>query len=100
MNATESKTEKFRKEYWTGDSRDGRLVNGDGYHYYRMNEDGLILEAYEFYESEDGREVVSPLPEMRNIDWFKDLGFESFDILDEVKEFEFSLIKGIYEGNN
>ena len=35
----------FAKEYWTGDSRDGTLVNGDGYHYYRMQLDGLILEA-------------------------------------------------------
>ena len=33
----------FTKEYWTGDSRDGAIVNGDGYHYYRMSEGGFIF---------------------------------------------------------
>ena len=46
----------YAKEYWTGDSRDGCLVNGDGYHYFRMTKDGRILEAYEYYETEDGRD--------------------------------------------
>ena len=35
----------YTKEYWTGDSRDGAVVNGDGYHYYRMSDKGLIVEA-------------------------------------------------------
>ena len=26
----------YAREYWTGDSRDGQLVNGDGYHYFRL----------------------------------------------------------------
>ncbi len=83
----------FTKEYWTGDSRDGAVVNGDGYHYYRMSRDGVIFEAYEFYETDDGIEVASPLPEMLNIDWQKDLGFEDLDALDVIDETEFSRVK-------
>ena len=83
----------YAKEYWTGDSRDGRVVNGDGYHYYRMADEGLILEAYEFYETEDGLEVVSPLPEMHNVGWKKDLGFEDWEALDIIEEREFERIR-------
>ena len=83
------------REYWTGDSRDGRLVNGDGYHYYCMSDEGVITEAYEFYESEDGEEVVSPLPEMRNVNWFQDLGYLDTDILDDVSEKEFNRVKSL-----
>lgn len=85
----------FAKEYWIGDSRDGNLVNGEGFHYYRMLKSGRILEAYEFYEREDGTEVVSPLPEMKGVDWIKDLGFEDLDILDIVPENEYERIKEI-----
>jgi hypothetical protein len=83
----------FTKEYWTGDSRDGAVVNGDGYHYYRMSRQGLIMEAYEFYETDDGLEVASPLPEMQNVDWMNDLGFEDLDALDVIDENEFSRIR-------
>lgn len=86
---------KFAKEYWTGDSRDGRVVNGDGYHYYRMTDGGLIVEAYEFYETEDGLEVVSPLPEMQNVHWMEDLGFDDWEALDIIEEFEFVRIKDL-----
>jgi hypothetical protein len=85
----------YAKEYWTGDSRDGRLVNGDGYHYYQMAPNGEILDAYEFYESEDGTEVVSPLPEMVHVNWITDLGFEDMEILDPVTESEFDHIKNL-----
>lgn len=85
----------FAKEYWTGDSRDGAVVNGDGYHYYRMSKQGLIVEAYEFYETDDGVEVASPLPEMQNIDWLKDLGFEDMDALDVIDEHEFDRIRDL-----
>lgn len=85
----------YTREYWIGDSRDGSLVNGDGYHYYRMLKDGKILEAFECYEKEDGTEVVSPLPEMRNVHWLQDLGFEDFDVLDAVAESEFERIKNM-----
>jgi hypothetical protein len=83
----------FTKEYWTGDSRDGAIVNGDGYHYYRMSNGGKIVEAYEFYETDDGIEVVSPLPEMQNVDWKQDLGFEDMDALDTIEETEFDRIR-------
>jgi hypothetical protein len=88
----------FAREYWTGDSRDGALVNGDGYHYYRMTKSGKILEAYECYELEDGRECANPLPEMLNVHWIEDLGFEDFEALDMIKEIEFSRIKDIASG--
>lgn len=88
----------FAREYWTGDSRDGALVNGDGYHYYRMTKSGKILEAYECYELDDGRECANPLPEMLNVNWIEDLGFEDFEALDMIKETEFSRIKDIANG--
>ena len=93
--ATPVGEEKFTREYWTGDSRDGILVNGDGYHFYRMTEAGQILEAYEYYETEDGREFVSPLPEMLRVHWIEDLGFEDFEALDLIKEYDFQRIKDI-----
>jgi hypothetical protein len=83
----------FAKEYWTGDSRDGRLVNGDGYHYYQLTKDGKILEAFEYYEREDGTSVVSPLPEMRNVHWIEDLGFDDLEVLDVIPESEFQSVK-------
>lgn len=83
----------FAKEYWTGDSRDGHLVNGDGYHYYQITKQGRILEAYEYYEKEDGTSVVSPLPEMLNIGWIEDLGFDDLEVLDFIDEVEYQHIK-------
>ena len=88
----------FAREYWTGASRDGVLEEGDGYHYYRMTKAGKILEAYECYELEDGRECAAPLPEMLNVHWIEDLGFEDFEALDMIKEIEFSRIKDIASG--
>ena len=92
--------EKFQyfKEYWTGDSRDGALVNGDGYHYYRMKDGGLIAEAYEHYETDDGEEVASPLPEMIGVHWVKDLGFDDEnEALEAVPQTEFERVKELSE---
>lgn len=85
----------YAREYWTGDSRDGQLVNGDGYHYYEMLEDGKILDAYEVYERDDGTEVVSPMPEMCNVSWLEDLGFEDLEVLDLIKPHEFQRVKAL-----
>lgn len=87
----------YTREYWTGDSRDGGLVNGDGYHFFRMGEKGLIVEAYEMYESDEGEEVVTPLPEMHNVSWIEDLGFEDLEALDQIKEIEFHRIKDLLD---
>lgn len=87
----------YTRESWSGDSRDGALVNGDGFHYFRMVEGGLILEAYEFYENEDGVEVVTPLPEMHNVNWIKDLGFEDLEALDRIEAKEFQRIKNLLQ---
>ena len=89
----------FAREYWTGDSRDGHLVNGDGYHYYQITKKGRILDAYEYYEKEDGTYVVSPLPEMLNIDWIEDLGFDDLEVLDFIDESEFESIKHMTHEN-
>ena len=63
-----------------------------------MSRNGLIIEAYEFYETDDGVEVASPLPEMQNVDWVKDLGFEDMDALDVIDENEFSRIRDLTKG--
>lgn len=87
----------FVKEYWIGDSRDGVIVNGDGYHFFRMLPHGMILEAYEVYENEEGEEVVTPLPEMQNVSWIADLGFGDLAELDPIDEKDFSRIKNLSE---
>ncbi len=87
----------YAKEFWTGDSRDGVLVNGDGYHFYRMADDGKILEAYEYYEKDDGTEVVAPLPEMLQISWMEDLGFKDWEALDVISESEFERVKNLIQ---
>jgi hypothetical protein len=92
---TETNTTVYAREYWTGDSRDGALINGDGYHYFRMNPDGTILEAYEYYEMDDGSESVAPLPEMLKVNWLTDLGFEDFEALDMITEVDFERVKGL-----
>ena len=38
---------RYYCEFWSGYSRDGVVINGDGYHYYRMSKEGEILEALE-----------------------------------------------------
>lgn len=98
-SATDAQEELlFAREYWTGASRDGVVEDGDGYHYYRMTKSGKILEAYECYELDDGRECAAPLPEMLNVHWINDLGFEDFEALDMIKEGDFSRIKDIASG--
>lgn len=85
----------FKREYWSGDSRDGMIINGDGYHFFSMDQRGTIIEAYELYETEEGDEIATPLPEMHNVNWMKDLGFKNFEILDSIDEKEFIRIKAI-----
>lgn len=87
----------FTKEYWSGDSKDGGLINGDGYHFFRMEPKGRIIEAYEMYEREDGEEVVTAMPEMHNVSWIDDLGFEDLEVLDQIEEREFDRIKYLNE---
>jgi hypothetical protein len=85
----------FVREYWSGDSRDGSIVNGDGYHFFKMSSPSLILEAFELYETDDGTEVVTRLPEMENIDWVTDLGFANLDDLDVISERDYQKIKDL-----
>ncbi|MCX6116466.1 MAG: hypothetical protein NT027_02910 [Proteobacteria bacterium] len=97
-NKDDIKQTFFAKEYWTGDSRDGCLLNGDGYHYFRLTTTGRILEAFEYYESEEGKEFACPLPEMLNVNWLQDLGFEDFEALDTIKEYDFLQVKDLAAG--
>ena len=96
--ATQEKLAHYR-EYWSGDSRDGALVDGDGYHYFAMTSGGDIVKAYEYYETDDGIEVASALPEMLKVNWFKDLGFDDLETLDAVAETEFDYIEELASGS-
>lgn len=84
----------FCKEYWLGNSRDGVIKNGEGYHFFKMTKDGTIVEAFEVYEQDDGEPVVSPLPEMVQVNWLADLGFEDWDVLEDITEYEYAEITG------
>lgn len=81
------------REYWSGDSRDGLYNNGDGYHYFEMQGDGAILKAYEYYETDDGEERVTALPELVGINWFEFFGFEDDELLEDVPEHEFAYVE-------
>jgi len=84
---------RYCKEYWQGHSRDGRLKDGDGFHFFALTETGTIKEAFEVYESLDGEAVASLLPEMINLNWKKDLGYDNEDLLEPVEEDEFVFVK-------
>ncbi len=90
--------ERYCREYWTGDSRDGQYLNGDGYHYFQMKDDGFVIDAYEYYETDDGEERSCRLSEFVGINWFDYFGFEDDELLEEVPHQEFELIKSISHG--
>ena len=77
------------REYWVGDSRDGQYTNGDGYNYFQMKGEGQILRAIEYYETDDGEEKSTPLPELEGNNWFEVYGFEDDEILEPVSEHDF-----------
>ncbi len=85
----------FCREFWNGDSKDGQFTNGDGYHYYLMKRGGIIAEAFEYYETDDGEEHVIALPELVGINWFEYFGFDDDELLEEVTEQEFIAVKEI-----
>jgi hypothetical protein len=88
----------FCRETWAGDSRDGKFINGEGYHYFKMSEEGEVLDAFEYYETEEGQEVVTKVPEMKGVHWLKDLGFEDFETLEMIAEHQFDHIKELLQG--
>ena len=51
----------YKKEFWSGDSRDGKFLGGEGFHYFKMSAEGKIFEAFEVYDADNGDEVVSIL---------------------------------------
>lgn len=81
------------REYWSGDSRDGQYANGDGYHYFELKGSGLVLRAFEYYETDDGEEHATELAELVGINWFSFFGFEESDeLLETVPEHEFAYV--------
>lgn len=90
----------YARESWFGDSRDGQLENASGYHFFRMKDSQFIVEAYEYYEHDDGTEVATPLPEMTNISYLSDLGFDDLDSLDMISKTEFEQVKAIVSKNS
>lgn len=83
----------YCREYWTGDSRDGKYLNGDGYHYFEMRGDGNVVRAYEYYESDEGEERAMPVPELVGTNWFEFFGFEDDELLETVTFREFLYIE-------
>jgi hypothetical protein len=83
----------YCREYWTGDSRDGRYQNGDGYHYFEMKGPGIVLRAFEYYETDEGEEHVAPVPELVGINWFEFFGFEDEELLEPVALREFLYVE-------
>jgi hypothetical protein len=84
---------RFCREYWSGDSRDGQFTNGDGYHYFHMRPDGFVLDAYEYYETDDGEERATRLAEFIGLNWFETFGFEDDELLEAVTRQEFEMIR-------
>ena len=83
----------YCKEGWNGDSRDGQYINGDGYHYFEMKGDGDIVKAFEYYETDDGEEHITPVPEFTGINWFSFFGFEDEELLESIPEHEFHYVE-------
>ena len=83
----------YCREYWSGDSRDGQYTNGDGYHYFEMKGQGNIVRAYEYYETDEGEEQATVLPELVGINWFSFFGFEDEELLEPVAEHEFHYVE-------
>ena len=89
----------YCREGWNGDSRDGQFLNGDGYHYFEMNGDGNIKKAFEYYETDEGEEHVSLVPELLGINWFTFFGFEDEELLDIIPEHEFNYVEQLVKKN-
>lgn len=95
-NEVDKKQEqRFCREYWTGDSKDGQYTNGDGYHYYKMRRNGDVLDAFEYYETDDGEEHAAHLPELIGVNWFSYFGFEDDELLENVAEQEYEYVRNL-----
>lgn len=77
---------RYFKEDWYGQSRDGQVEDGEGYHFLAIQKDGLIIEAFEYYETDEGEERISSVPELRGKNWLLDLGYDDFEPLEEITE--------------
>lgn len=89
----------YCRECWNGDSRDGQYMNGDGYHYFEMKGDGNVVKAFEFYETDDGEEHITLVPELIGINWYSFFGFEDDELLEIIPEHEFVYIEQQLKSN-
>ncbi len=89
----------YCREYWNGDSRDGQYTNGDGYHYFEMKGDGNVLRAFEYYETDDGEEHTTSVPELAGINWFSFFGFDDEELLETVPEHEFNYVEQLIKNS-
>ena len=85
----------FCREYWTGDSRDGLYLNGDGYHYFQMKGPGVIARAIEYYETDEGDERSTEATELVGVNWFEFFGFDDEELLEAIDENEFYYIDSL-----
>jgi hypothetical protein len=89
----DSKDRFYYKETWAGNSRDGEVVGGEGWHYFCIQDGSTIVEAFELYMSEEGDDVVTILHDMVGVDWIRDFGFSNLDELEKISEDDFLLVK-------
>jgi hypothetical protein len=54
-----------------------------------MRGNGNIVRAYEYYETDDGEERSTELPELVGLNWFTFFGFEDDEILEMIPPHEF-----------
>jgi hypothetical protein len=98
LNTSESnESGLYFKESWAGNSRDGELVGGEGWHYFRIKSGSKIVEAFELYLNEEGDDVVTILGDMVGVDWVLDFGFANLDELEEISEDEFLQVKETHQ---
>lgn len=89
----------YCREYWSGDSRDGQYLNSDGYHYFEMSGDGNILKAFEYYETDEGEEHSTYIPELVGLNWFSFFGFEDEELLEVIPAHEFHYVEQLVKKN-
>lgn len=85
----------FCREFWSGNSRDGLHVNGEGYYYFKMLGEGKILKAYEYYETDEDEENSLEASELIGVNWFTYFGHNDDELLESVTEHEFEYVESL-----
>ena len=85
----------FCREFWSGNSRDGLHLNGEGYYYFKMLGDGKILKSYEYYETDEDEENSIEASELIGVNWFAYFCYHDDELLEFVTEHEFNYIESL-----